>query len=141
MRAKEYLEQIKMLNAHIDAKIADVHMLRSIITKITPTLRDDPVSGGGSQDKLSETICKIVVLEEEINKEIDDLVNLKRSITKTLDLVNDPDQFSLLYKRYFEEKSFEQIACEMYMSYRNVCYIHGKALQSVERILHERSVD
>jgi DNA-directed RNA polymerase specialized sigma subunit len=41
----------------------------------------------------------------------------------------------VLHKRYFEYKPWEQIACEMGYSYRNVCYIHGKALQAFEALM------
>jgi DNA-directed RNA polymerase specialized sigma subunit len=80
-------------------------------------------------------VAKIVDLQEEINRKIDNYVDLKREISAVLEQMDDPDQVKVLHKRYFEYKPWERIACEMSYSFRNVCYIHGKALQAVDAIL------
>jgi DNA-directed RNA polymerase specialized sigma subunit len=93
------------------------------------------VSGSGNQDKLGDSVAKIVDLQDEINQKIDKYVDLKREISALLEQIPDPDQVKVLHKRYFEYKPWEQIACEMNYSYRNVCYIHGKALQAFEALM------
>lgn len=132
---KKYLQQIRLYDSHINTKLEDLHQLKEMVTKITPTLKDDVVSGGGNQDKLGDAVTKIVDLEEEVNRDIDRYVNAKQEISNTLEKISDPDQLQVLHKRYVQYKTWEQIACEMNMSYRNVCYIHGKGLQSVNQIL------
>ena len=132
---KKYLQQIRLYDSHINTKLEDLHQLKEMVTKITPTLKDDVVSGGGNQDKLGDAIAKIVDLEEEVNRDIDSYVNAKQEISNTFEKISDPDQLQVLHKRYVQYKTWEQIACEMNMSYRNVCYIHGKGLQSVNQIL------
>lgn len=133
--SKKYLQQIRLYDSHINTKLEDLHCLKEMVTKITPTLKDDVVSGGGSQDKLGDAIAKIVDLEAEIDRDIDRYVAAKQEISATLDKLTDPDQLQVLHKRYVQYMTWEQIACEMNMSYRNVCYIHGKGLQTVNQIL------
>ena len=133
--SKKYLQQIRLYDSHIDTKLEDLHHLKEMVTKITPTLKDDVVSGGGNQDKLGDAIAKIVDLEAEIDRDIDRYVAAKQEISATLDKLTDPDQLQVLHKRYVQYMTWEQIACEMNMSYRNVCYIHGKGLQTVNQIL------
>lgn len=137
--AKRYLQQIKLYDSHINTKIEEVHHLKAIAMKITPTLKQDVVSGGGSQDKLSEAVAKIVDLEAEIDREIDRYVNAMRNISAMIDTLSDPDQLQVLHKRYVQFKTWEQIACDMNMTYRNVCYIHGKALLAVNEIMKENN--
>lgn len=132
---KKYLQQIRLYDSHINTKLEDLHHLKEMVTKITPTLKDDVVSGGGNQDKLGDAIAKIVDLEAEIDRDIDRYVAAKQEISATLDKLTDPDQLQVLHKRYVQYMTWEQIACEMNMSYRNVCYIHGKGLQTVNQIL------
>lgn len=132
---KKYLQQIRLYDSHINTKLEDLHQLKEMVTKITPTLKDDVVSGGGNQDKLGDAIAKIVDLEEEVNRDIDRYVNAKQEISNTLEKISDPDQLQVLHMRYVQYKAWEQIACDMHMTYRNVCYIHGKGLQSVNQIL------
>lgn len=137
--AKQYLQQIRLYDSHINTKIEEVHHLKTMVTKITPTLKQDVVSGGGSQDKLSEAVAKIVDLEAEIDREIDRYVNAMRNISAMIDTLSDPDQLQVLHKRYVQFKTWEQIACDMNMTYRNVCYIHGKALLAVNEIMKEEN--
>lgn len=133
--AKAYLRKIELLDAHINNKLNDLHALKNMVTKITATISPVAVTGSGNQDKLGDAVAKIVDLQDEINRKIDKLVDMKREISAVLEQVQDPDQVKVLHKRYFEYKPWERIACEMNMTFRNVCYIHGKALQAVEAVL------
>ena len=136
--AKAYLRKIELMDAHINNKLNDLFMLRTMVTKITATLSPVVASGTGSQDKLGDAIAKIVDLQNEINQAIDKYVDTKREVSAVLDKLQDPDHVKVLHKRYIEYKPWEQIACEMNFTYRNVCYIHGKALQAVEALLEDR---
>lgn len=133
--AKAYLKKIELLDAHINNKLNDLHSLKTMVTKITATISPVAVSGTGNQDKLGDAVARIVDLQEEINQKIDRFVDMKREISMVLEKVQDPDQVKVLHKRYFEYKPWERIACEMNYTFRNVCYIHGKALQAVQEIL------
>ena len=133
--AKAYLRKIELLDANINNRISDLQALRSLVTKITATISLVSVSGSGNQDKLGDSVAKIIELQDEINRKIDKFVNLKKEVSDLLEQIEDPDQVKVLHKRYFEYKPWEQIACEMNYSYRNVCYIHGKALQAFEALM------
>jgi DNA-directed RNA polymerase specialized sigma subunit len=133
--AKAFLMKIELLDAHINNRINDLHELKSLVTKITATISQVSVSGSGNHDKIGDSVAKIVDLQDEINQKIDKYVDLKREISALLEKIQDPDQVKVLHKRYFEYKPWEQIACEMGYSYRNVCYIHGKALQAFEALM------
>jgi hypothetical protein len=133
--SKTFLEQVKLYDKHINIKQQEVDRLRAMVTKVTPTLKDDVVSFSGSQDKLGDTISKIVDLEEEINQAIDAYVDRKREVNSIIDKLSNSDQYEVLSKKYLLHKSLEQIAVEMNMTYRNVCYIHGEALLAVADLL------
>lgn len=134
--AKRYLQQIMRLDTKINRDIEELHRLKAMVTKITPTLKPDVVSGGGSQDKLSDAVAKIVDLEAEINREIDRLVDARAAVTATIDKVEDARLHTVLNMRYVQFKTFEQIAAEMNYTYRWVCIMHGRALQEVEKIIN-----
>ena len=139
MTARKYLEQVRNCDIHINNMLEELQRLRDFQWKITSTLRmDGGAGGGGYGDKIGSVIAKIVDLDREINMSIDDYVDIKREIRRTIEGVTDPYQLDVLYKRYFLYKGFEDISKEMHMTYRNACYIHGRALQSVEAILNGR---
>ena len=135
--AKEYLSQIRRYDTMIDSMLDEVDSLYAMVTRITPVLKDDVVSGGGQQDKMGNAIAKIVDLKERINREIDQLVDIKREASSLLAKVSNPDHFKVLHKRYILYETFEQIALDMNYSYRWICKLHGRALQTFGKILQE----
>lgn len=133
--AKSYLKQIRLYDTHINTKLEELSQLKQSVTKITTTLKTDVVSSSGSQDKLGDAVAKIVDLQNEINADIDRFIDAKKQVSGALEKIDDPDQLQVLERRYVLFETFEQIAYEMHMTYRNVCYIHGKGLQTVKAIL------
>jgi DNA-directed RNA polymerase specialized sigma subunit len=142
INAKEYLQQIELYDAHIKNKLEEITSLRSMIMHITSTLRPDGGSpSGGASDKVGDTVAKIIDMEAEVNAAVDKFVNLKREISNLIDCIKDPDEIRLLHLRYFSYAQWEEIALKMGYTYRNVCYIHSRALQSVNKLLEARAKD
>ena len=134
--AKEFLKQVRLCDTHISNKLEEMAHLKSVVLKVTSSWKQDVTFGSGSQDKLGDAVAKIVDLENDINRSVDEYVNKKREVSAVIEQIKDPDQVAVLYKRYFQNEPWEQIALELHCSYRNVCYIHGKALQTVEGFLN-----
>lgn len=136
MDAKEYLGQVQKCDTHINNMLDEMAQLKAFATKITTTLRPDAAGGsGGGQDKIGNAVAKIVALEEDITKEIDRYIDTKREVGRLIESVENPDQAKVLFKRYIKYEKWEAIALDMGFTYRNICYIHGRALQAVERLL------
>lgn len=135
--AKEYLQQVKMCDVHINNRLEELASLKALATKITSTWSTEPGGGSGNQDKLGNAVAKIIDLQQEINEAVDAFVGKKNEVREVLERLTNADQLDLLYKVYFQYQTLEQAACEMGYTYRNVCYIHGKALQEVERLLKQ----
>lgn len=139
--AKSYLRQLKNCDVRINRKLEELEMLQAMVTKITTTMSGDVVSGTRNQDKLADMIAKIVDMQDEINADIDRYVAMKQQVSALLDEIHDADQFQVLFSRYVLYKTYEQIACDMAMTYRNVCYIHGRALQTVDELLKRKAAN
>lgn len=135
--AKEYLQKMRMYDARIESKLLEVQQLKAMITKITPTLKEDVVTASGNQDKLGDAVAKIVDLESEINKDIDCYVDLKREVKAKLERLTNPNYYKVLEKRYVQYYTFERIATEMHYSYRNITKLHGRALQAFARVIDD----
>ena len=132
---QEYLLQVKLCDAHINNKLEEMAQLKALSTKITSTLKPDAVSGGGYGDKVGDAVARIVDMQNEINAAIDDYIDKKSEVKRVIEKVTNPDQLNVLLKCYILHESLEQIACEMGYSYRNICYIHGRAMQSVAAVM------
>ena len=134
-RAKMYLQQVKLCDIHIRRLTEDLERTRDMTTQITARLDVTPVSGSHEQDKLGDAVAKIIDLEKDITDAIEEYVSIKNDVIKTLGKVEDANQLNVLYNRYVLGRTWEEIAYEMNYSYYGICKLHGKALQTVEKLL------
>lgn len=139
--AQEFLRQVRLYDINIDSLLEEKAQLESLRDKITSTWGGERVSGSGNKDKLGDTSAKILDMESKIDKAVDSFVDKKAEARAVIEQVKNPDQFELLLKVYIHYKTLEKVACEMNMTYRNACYIHGRALQTVEFILADRQAE
>ena len=56
--AKEYLMQIKRYDETINSRQADLDYLKSLVTKVTPTLKQDVVSTSGGNLKFEDAMAR-----------------------------------------------------------------------------------
>lgn len=135
MNPKTYLQQVRKYDTLINNKLAEITSLRELTTSITSSLKTDIVQSSGAPDRIAKCIERIVDLEREVNADIDCFITLKREIMSTIDQIDDLVSVDLLYKRYFQYKTWEVIAIEMGYSYRQITRLHGKALKMVNDVL------
>ena len=135
MTTCEYLSQAHRLDQQIDAKIAQVASLNDLATKCTATLSGMPHSPNRGTSSMADTICKIVDLQEDINRDIDRLVDLKREIVEVIKAVEDIEFRVLLEKRYLCFHTWEQIAVDMGYTGKWVRQLHERALDAAETII------
>ena len=133
--AKEYLQNIRLLDSRINHSLAELADLEDMVLRITPVWRDDVISSSGSYDRLGDTVAKICDLKTQINKDIDTYVDLKRDAIEKLKKVEKTEYYDILYKRYVEFQSLEQIAVSMNYTYRWIRRLHGRALQEFEKVM------
>lgn len=138
MKAKEYLERIKTLDAKINSDIEELAQLEALATKTTSVLGGERVQSSGSQQKMADCVAKIVEMKEQINAEIDAYIDFKKEARNVI-CACDADCLTLVHKRYFQFKTWERIAVEMNFTYQWVSGgLHQRALSQVQRVLDER---
>lgn len=139
MTAKEYLGQAYRIDQRINSKIEQVSSLRVLATKATLTLSDTPPSGTRNVHRMEDIIVKIINMENEINSDIDNLVDLKQEIIKTIKSVNNPEQQTLLELRYLCFRTWEEISVEMGYSIRHIYRLRDEALAKINNFLKDVS--
>ena len=131
MTAKEYLSQTMYIDQRINSKLEQVMTLRETATKATATLTDMPRSDSPNLQSMENTIVKIVDLENEINRDIDRLVDLKAEVRQLIAALENPEQQLILELRYLCFKQWSAIMEEMGISETSVYRIHGEALKNI----------
>lgn len=135
MTPKEYLLQYR--DAVRRAAAAQDHLdeLRAMAERITPNYGG---SGGGTHqtgDKLGAAVARLVDAESRVSDELEMLEATEREVIGTIDKITDGTLHTLLYERYINGKTWEQIAVALNYSYRQTTRMHGAALIAVKHVL------
>lgn len=146
MNAKEYLEQVRLLDGRITRKIEEKEYLRNLATGVGSFgLNPDKVQSSINLHKTEDAITKYVDLEAEIDRMIDHFVDVRDKIINEIHELNDNRYEELLYLKYIGRQEhdggkihyyrLEEIACTMrktngdHYSFDHIAHLHGEALQ------------
>lgn len=137
MKAFDYLNQIKRMDAKINNDIEELASLQALATKTTSTLGGNRVQASNGQQKMADCVIKIAELKKNIDVEIDAYVEYKDEMKRFIHEACDADCCRLLYLRYFRFETWETIAEEMKFSYQWVAgKLHKRALRQVQEKLN-----
>ena len=103
MKAKEYLQQEKMIDVQID---------QDKERRLEATQTDKS--------------------KEQISKEIEKLTMIKNQVIHEIRQLHNADYIQILYKIYVENKTLKESAKEMQKSYNYILTVHKKALATFE---------
>lgn len=132
MTNKEYLRQAYRLDQKINSNIEEVAHLREMASSIlipSPGVRVQTSRSG--EAPFVRSVEKILEMEEEINRELDLLVNLREQMRAVIAAVPDTDERMVLRYRYIHNLTWEQIGNELNADERTIRRWHGNALLHV----------
>lgn len=135
MTAKEYLNQARLLDQRINAKLDRVTRLRALTERVTAAMDVEVVSRTRNVTSLQDQIARLMDEEESLNAAIDRLVDLKKEVSEVLTLIHDTDCQLVLELRYLCFREWEEIAEVMHFHVRTVYKVHGRALQKLAEVL------
>lgn len=135
MDAKEYLNQVYLLDLQIQNKVDQVARMRARVVDVRRALGADRVQNNGPVSTMEDSVIRILEEEAEINREIDRLVDLKKEIREIIGQVGDVIQRMILEKRHLNFEKWEAIQVEMKLSRSWVYKMYHLALAEVQQIL------
>lgn len=138
MQAKQYLKELRRLDTCINQQLQEKAALYTSTIGAARTDKDR-VQTSGSGDMMPELIQRLLDLEAEIDKEIDNFADQKRKMIRQIQDLRNETYVSLLYKRYVEFKTLEEISVEMNYTYQYTRRMHGYALAEFQRV-HEKAI-
>lgn len=137
MTAKEHLQQvyaiqrkIKRLQDRREDLRADLYSVKS--PSDLPEIR---VQTSLTGDKMLELVAKVDELERGIIAEIDELTEKKQEIIAEIEKVPQENYRQLLFDRYILCQKWEQIALDRDKGVRWIYRLHGKALNTFEKVM------
>ena len=138
MTAKEYLGQAYRLDQRINSKLQQIESLRSLTQRVTVAYGGEVVSHTRNVTSMQDTIVRLMQAEEELNREIDRLVDLKAEIAGVISQVRNESYRLILEKRYLCFQTWAQIGADLHYTRRWLLTKHDRAMDVVEKLISER---
>lgn len=124
---KEELKRIIYLNDRIDSKLRQLEELKSTREGIGSIDYSKDKVQTSLTNTIENTIIKIVDYEQEINKDIDKLIDMKNKARTQINKINGICG-TVLEMRYLECMRWEEVAYRLCYSIQSIYRIHGEAL-------------
>ncbi len=126
-------DELREMNNEIRKKQERIDELRAMATSMT-----QPYDGVRVQtsptDKLSTLMCKIIMLENELDGMIDDYADEKQKAKMRIFQVEREEWQDILYAHYIEQKTFKQIAKHRGVSVSSVKTLNNRAIKSLKSL-------
>lgn len=127
----EWLKSYRALDGKIESMTEQLQVWNARATKITATISQEP-KAAGSGDQLQRCIDQICELQTEIAQKMDKLRKRKQEIETAIHGLNEKSYQDILWYRYIQGMTFEEIAIKMNYSWRQVCRKHKNAVEKLK---------
>lgn len=134
LTAKQYLDQLRVIDTKINQKMEELADLMTAATSTGAIDYSKDRVQTSPQNAQENRICKYVDLDAEINREIDEFVDIKHRVTKEIQELNVDYYIKILFKVYVQYKTVKDVANEIGLSYQYVRDLHKKALKAFEEL-------
>lgn len=106
----------------------EIRQLR-LDTMMPAVVNDGMPHGSSSGSDLSGYAAKVDAMMEDLRNQMEINIDLRREIIGKIEEMENETEKLILRYRYIHLLKWEEIAVEIGYEYRNVLYIHGKALK------------
>lgn len=127
---KAELSKYRAADREIDCQLLEIKHLRSLATRVSQTFSGMP-GRQGPGDTVGGAVVKLVDMEREVDRRIDELQEVKRRVVALIEKSPREDYQELLTRRYIGGQRWEEIAAGMRYDNRWVYELHKKALLGV----------
>lgn len=125
--AKKYLSEIRFIDKDIRSRQSELDKLRQSVAINTSSLTDDKVQES-HHGNFDDRYMKLLEVTREINKKIDNLVDVKVRVSNEIDLIDGRVSRLILRERYLNFRTFKEIADILGYELRYTHKLHGIAL-------------
>ena len=133
MTTREYLRQLSRRGVRIEAMRERQRRYRELAQGSAAHLCNVPGGGQRQVSSVEEYAVRMIDLEREMERRIDEYAALTLKIETAIDRIEDGRLRDLLRWRYMNEWGWEKIAQALGYERRQAFRLHGKALEAFER--------
>ena len=127
---KQQLSLLRKIKDSLEQKIEECAEWIYIAEKVTTYFSAAP-KGKSGESAIQNAIEHIITLQNEMAEEVIALIEQREKIERAISGISDYTLQLVLRYRYINGETLDEIARKMNYSYRNICYLHGKALSAI----------
>lgn len=133
MTAKEYLQQIKILDAKAKNSKDRVESIRESMQRVKAVSYSDTKTRTAQGERMASKLGRLEELEAQAVKDVIELEEEKAEMAEKINALSNPLHVRLLYLRYVKLMDWEEIAEEMGYALQHIFRLHKRALQAMEK--------
>lgn len=134
-RAKNELLKIKLIDTQIKTIREEIQYQYDRATKITASIGGCGGGGTSRKDKIGDAVADKSQLEDELLVKEAELKAMREKWLPMIMTLQDYRQIKVIYRKYFDFKSLDDISAEIGYSRRHIDNFHGKALQALNEMI------
>lgn len=134
MNTREYLNQIQRYDRVIHNKYIEIEQLKAHATGLSSFSYGERVQTSGNKDKTGDLVVEIVDLQKEIRNITDEYLKKRTEVIRTIDSVENPVLYDILFKKYVEGKTLYAISDELGYAYQWVRQLHIDAISVIRQL-------
>jgi hypothetical protein len=149
--AEKYLEQVEFIENKIENRLCEKQKWEDLAYKLTSNSGEtiaiinnngklelhnaEKVQSSGRTDTMAIAVEMCLQEVEKINGIVAELVKVKENVLLTIEKLKSPIEYSVLYKKYFEHLTLQEIADVYGYQYTWATTTHGRAKANLQKIL------
>ena len=128
------LSRLSIIDEIINNKLQEVEEWRSKCEYSGTSYGTERVQSSPASPRVESALDMYISVKQEKMREIAKLEAEKKAIISDIEKLP-PNEYSVIYKRYVQNKSFYQISSELDKSYSWCTWTHSKALEYLQRLM------
>jgi DNA-directed RNA polymerase specialized sigma subunit len=125
-------------NQMIERKLDRVSELRAALTSMSAPLGEK--SSGSHEDRMANLMCKIVILENELEGLIDDYADRKRKVQQEIFMLENEDWQDIMYMSFVEFKNMHEIAEIKGTTYDCIKKKRQRAMKNLKTLIKNQTI-
>lgn len=138
MNAQDFLNQVRKIDLQIANKLVEQQQWRDLALGITANMDGERVQSSGAKDKMASAVEKCVDMETEIDRLVDNLIDVKQEVVQTIEQLYSPTEYDVLHRRYIQYLSLQDIADHYRKDYNWAKVTCKRATNHVQAILNKK---
>ena len=132
MTGKEFLQQNFKNTKDLNSKLEQLLGLQAY--KITTAISKTPTISQKNFSRVENAVADVLKISDEIGNDVIKFLEYRIEVAREIEKIKNLDERLILEYRYLLFKKWREISCSLNVSLRHIHNLHGRALQSFEKI-------